>query len=61
MNEVVQEWLDRAEGDYATARRENAVVEQPNHVAVCFHAQQCIEKLMKGLLAKRPSCGAKDP
>jgi len=26
------------------------VPEEPNYDAVCFHAQQCIEKLMKGLM-----------
>ena len=50
MNDTVKEWIDRAERDLATAGRELAAVEQPNYDAVCFHAQQCIEKLMKALL-----------
>ena len=50
MNDTVKEWIDKAERDLATARRELAAVEQPNYDAVCFHAQQCIEKLMKALL-----------
>ena len=49
MNEVVQEWIDKAEGDYLTATRE-ADASPPNYDAVCFHAQQCIEKLLKALL-----------
>lgn len=53
MNEIVREWIDKAEADFATARRELAVTEAPNHDAVGFHAQQCIEKLMKGLLITR--------
>ena len=50
MNETVREWLDKAEGDYQTARRERDAPDSPNHDAVCFHAQQCIEKMMKALL-----------
>ncbi len=50
MNDTVKEWIDKAERDLATAKRELATVEQPNYDAVCFHAQQGIEKLMKALL-----------
>lgn len=50
MNEVIKEWIDKAEADFATAKREFAVTEKTNYDAVCFHAEQCIEKLMKGLL-----------
>ncbi len=50
MNATVKEWLAKAEKDFATARRELQVEEDPNFDAVCFHAQQSIEKLMKGLL-----------
>ncbi len=50
MNATVKEWVDKAEKDFATARRELQVQEDPNFDAVCFHAQQSIEKLMKGLL-----------
>ena len=50
MNATVKEWIDKAEGDFATAGRELRAVEFPNFDAVCFHAQQCIEKLMKALL-----------
>ena len=49
MNEVVREWIDKAEGDYLTATREVGA-DPPNYDAACFHAQQCIEKLLKGLL-----------
>ncbi len=50
MNATVREWREKAEKDLATARREMQAVEDPNYDAVCFHAQQAIEKLMKGLL-----------
>jgi HEPN domain-containing protein len=49
MNEVVREWIDKAEGDFLTATRE-VRADPPNYDAVCFHAQQCIEKLLKALL-----------
>ena len=50
MNETVKEWIAKAEGDFATAGRELKATEMPNFDAVCFHAQQCVEKLMKALL-----------
>ena len=50
MNEVVNEWREKAEGDFHTAVREFGVTDQPNYDAVCFHAQQCVEKLMKAVL-----------
>jgi HEPN domain-containing protein len=50
MNAEVREWIAKAEGDFAIANRELVADEAPNHDAVCFHAQQCIEKLMKALL-----------
>jgi HEPN domain-containing protein len=49
MNEIVNEWIDKAQGDYLTATRE-AEADPPNHDAACFHAQQCIEKLLKAAL-----------
>ena len=52
MNEVAQEWINKAEGDYLTATRE-ADASPPNYDAVCFHAQQCIEKLLKALLTTK--------
>ncbi|MDO8589406.1 MAG: HEPN domain-containing protein [Armatimonadota bacterium] len=53
MNEVVREWVEKAEGDFLTARREMAAPDRPNYDAVCFHAQQCVEKLMKALLISK--------
>ena len=52
MNRTIQEWIDKGEADYLTAGREIAVAEGPNFDAVCFHAEQCIEKLMKALLIR---------
>lgn len=52
MSEIIDEWIRKAEGDYATACREMSAKEDTNWDAVCFHSQQCIEKLMKALLIK---------
>ena len=50
MQEVLKEWIEKAEGDYRTAGRELAAADNPNFDAVCFHSQQCIEKLLKAAL-----------
>ncbi len=46
-----REWVQKAEGDYQVAKREiraeNAVYD-----AVCFHAQQCVEKYLKAWLVE---------
>ncbi len=52
MSELIDEWIRKADADYATACREMLVGEDANFDAVCFHSQQCIEKLMKALLIK---------
>lgn len=44
------EWVTKAEGDLATARRELRARTAPNYDAACFHAQQCAEKYLKALL-----------
>lgn len=50
MKLLTREWVAKAEGDYATARRELRARKQPNHDAACFHAQQCAENYVKALL-----------
>jgi HEPN domain-containing protein len=50
MKPLTEEWVTKAEGDFSTAGRELRARKQPNYDAVCFHAQQCIEKYLKGLL-----------
>lgn len=54
MKRTTREWVDKAEGDATVAERELAA---PNPVsdAVCFHAQQCVEKYLKGVLEERGS------
>jgi HEPN domain-containing protein len=50
MKPLTREWVSKAEGDFATARRELRARKSPNYDAVCFHAQQCAEKYLKALL-----------
>ncbi len=52
MKLATREWIEKAEGDYHTALRERRVRRHPNPDAVCFHAQQCIEKYLKALLTE---------
>lgn len=46
MRPLTQEWVEKAEGDYrvASTQRQDA---EPVWDAICFHAQQCIEKYLK--------------
>jgi HEPN domain-containing protein len=53
MNEIVSEWVQKAQADLLTSRRELAVQDDPNYDAVCFHAQQCAEKLIKAVLISK--------
>ena len=49
MNEIILEWISKAEEDWQVVcllRRSN--LEAYN--TICFHAQQCAEKLLKALL-----------
>lgn len=50
MQLLTTEWVGKADGDLATARRELRARTVPNYDAACFHAQQCAEKYLKSLL-----------
>ncbi len=50
MKDLTKEWIKKAERDAGTATRESSVVIDANWDAVCFHAQQAVEKYIKGLL-----------
>lgn len=50
MHDLVEEWINKAEGDRQTAIREVKVIDSPNWDAVCFHAQQAVEKYLKALM-----------
>jgi HEPN domain-containing protein len=53
MNSTVNEWIAKAQADFAMAGREMRAGRRRNNDGICFHAQQCIEKLMKALLTTR--------
>ena len=46
MNPLTLEWIEKAEGDYRIAKWGQQAPD-PVHDAICFHAQQCIEKYLK--------------
>jgi len=50
MKPLTLEWVDKAEGDDASARRERRARVRPNYDAACFHAQQCVEESLKAVL-----------
>jgi len=50
MNPLTLEWVEKAEGDFITARRELHARAKPNYDAACFHAQQMAEKYLKTML-----------
>lgn len=50
MNPLTLEWVNKAEGDTITARRELRARISPNYDAACFHAQQTAEKYLKAFL-----------
>ena len=49
MKRRTQEWVDKAEGDWAVAGRE-LHTPRPVYDVVCFHAHQCAEKYLKAFL-----------
>jgi HEPN domain-containing protein len=52
MKPLTREWVEKAEGDYATMEREARVRKNPNYDGLCFHAQQCTEKYLKARLCE---------
>ena len=50
MKPLTEEWVTKADGDFATAGRELRARKAPNYDAVCFHTQQCVEKYPKAVL-----------
>jgi len=53
MNATVKEWLEKSEADYKGAVVLNRQRKEKQHDIICFLAQQCVEKLMKGVLIRR--------
>ena len=53
MNSPVNEWVEKAEEDLRVALTLRRLRRDPPHNAVCFHAQQCVEKYLKAILEKQ--------
>ncbi len=53
MKQLTAEWLSKAEGDYTCVQREWRARKNPNYDALCFHAQQCVEKYLKACLQEK--------
>lgn len=53
VREITLEWVAKAEEDAAVSERESRVRKQPSPGAVCYHAQQCIEKYLKAVLQEQ--------
>jgi len=51
MKPITQEWIAKAEGDYKVANDEWQLPD-PVCDAICFHAQQCVEKYLKAWLTE---------
>ena len=48
---LVRQWVEKAEEDLRTAEHTLTLGDDCPYGTVCFHAQQCAEKYLKGLLA----------
>ncbi len=53
MNPLVGEWVDKARKDWVSLEILLETRNSDTAETVCFLAQQCIEKLMKGLLVQK--------
>src|SRR5947208_2628045 len=53
MSGTVKEWIAKAEGDFEAGNTLMRARKHPSYDAVCFHAQQCVEKLMKAVLIRK--------
>ena len=53
MRDETLEWIQKAEGDFATATREVRARKNRNEDSACFHCQQCIEKYLKAMLVEK--------
>jgi len=52
MSSPVEEWIEKAEEDFHVALSLRRARRHPAHNAVCFHAQQCVEKYLKAAMEK---------
>lgn len=50
MNRLVEDWVEKAEGDFHAAGRELRARKMPAYHVSCFLSQQCAEKYLKAFL-----------
>ncbi len=50
--ETLDDWLEKAEEDFQLVSLAMRQRKHPLYAGVCFHAQQCAEKYMKGFLVR---------
>lgn len=50
MKPLTRGWISKAEGDFTAMEREHRARNNPVNDAICFHAQQCVEKYLKARL-----------
>ncbi|MDQ3710628.1 MAG: HEPN domain-containing protein [Acidobacteriota bacterium] len=55
MKPITQEWIGKAEGDWATLMRKFRARNNLNYDAVCFHAQQCAKNISKPACKRQAS------
>ena len=53
MSKPVDEWVEKAEEDFHVALSLGRARRYSAYNAVCFHAQQCVEKYLKAILEKQ--------
>lgn len=58
MKPETEEWIKKAEGDWATMLREHKVTDNPNYDAVCFHAHNVLKNISKHVCLM-PMCHSK--
>jgi HEPN domain-containing protein len=52
MKQITQEWIDKAEGDWAGAQRAARARKNPSYSIACFHAYETADKYLKARLAE---------
>ncbi len=52
MKPLTSEWVEKAEKDWNSLRREIRARKNPNYDAACFFAQQCTEKYLRARLVE---------
>jgi HEPN domain-containing protein len=50
MSPEVRDWIRKSDDDFHASEQLLRARKHPSHDAVCFHCQQCIEKLLKAAL-----------